>query len=138
MIAGAVQQYLKAQGLAPVSVGGFGDYTAAGAPAWAVQAESGADSTHQGDTDLYPVRLQVRSRASHAIAAENAGRQAYPLVLALSDQTIAWDDPTDESGASDRQYQVSGVRAVQRPTWFPTPQPGEETSCNFVMNVREI
>jgi hypothetical protein len=135
MIAGAVQQYLKAQGLAPVSVGGFGDYSRAGPAAWAVNAESGADATHQGDADLYPVRLQIRTRAADVIRAENAGREAYALVLALNGQTITWTDPTAEAS---RTYQLSGIRAVQRPTWFATPEPGEETSCNFILSAREL
>lgn len=132
MLAGAVQQALKAAGLNPVSVGGFGDYTA-GPPAWCVHVELGADATLEGD--VYGARLQLRTRAANAIAAENAGRRAFDLVRALDGTELAWVDPT---GEADRRYQVSAIVALQRPTWFPTPEPGEETSCNFQLLVREV
>jgi hypothetical protein len=135
MLAGAFQQYLKAQGLSPVHVGGFGDYSAPSGPAWNVHAEAGADATHDGDTDLYPVRLQVRTRAANMIDAGTAGERAYARILAASGQTLTW---TDERDQSTRRYEVRGVRAMQRPTWFATPEAGEETSCNFRLNVREL
>lgn len=135
MLAGAIQQRLKADGMSPVFVDGFGDYTRAGAPAISVHVELGADATHDGDSEVYPARLQLRTRAANAIDALKAAEQAYARILGLSGQTLTWTDPRD---ASTRQYQVTGVRAVQRPTWFATPQPGEETSCNFVLRAREV
>lgn len=135
MLDGAVQQYLKANGLVPVHVAGFGDYTTAGAPAYAVRVEAGADADHDGDMPRYPVRLQLRTRAANMPDALKAAEAAFVLILALNGQTIDWVDPRDDA---TRSYEVSGVRAVQRPTWFPTPEPGEETSCNFVARVMEV
>ena len=133
MLAGAIQQYLKAQGLAPVSVGGFGDYTQAAAPAYAVHAEPGADAELEGGS--YEARLQLRTRAANAIAAEEAARDAFDLIRAADGQTLAWVDPV---GDADRQYLVEAIAAIQRPTWYPTPEPGEETSSNFRLFVTEL
>lgn len=135
MFAGAVQQYLEAQGLSPVHVGGFGDYTVTATPSYAVHAESAARSAHDGDIETYPVRLQLRTRASNMIDAEKAGQTAYALIMGLAGQTILWTDPRD---SEERSYRIYMTRAVQRPTWYPTAEPGEEASCNFELSVREL
>lgn len=135
MIAGAFQQYLKAQGLSPTHVGGFGDYTANQMPRWVVNAEPGADATHDGDSADYSARLQLRTRAANVIDALNAAERAYPLILATSGTVLIWTDPRN---ASQRRYRVSAVRALQRPTWLATPEAGEETTCNFTLAVREV
>ncbi len=132
MLAGAVQQYLLAQGMTPVSVDGFGDYTTVGAAAVSVHAESDADAELVGGS--YNARVQLRGRASNAVAAENVARQALALLLSADGTVIGWDDPT---GEQDRTYLLEAIRVVNRPTWYPTPRVGEETSCNCRLMVTE-
>lgn len=132
MLAGAVQQYLKAQGLTPVYVAAFGDYTAT--LAYAVRAESRTDVELNGGA--YEAGLQLRTRAANIIAAENAGGIAMNHLLNADGQTLFWDDPTGPAG--DKSYLLEAISIVNRPTWFPTTEPGEETSANFSLFVTEV
>lgn len=134
MLSGAVQQWLKAQGLSPVHVGGFGDYSRAGAAAWAVTALPGADVAI-GHPDPYDARLQLRTRAADMVSAEEAARTAMGMIRGMGGQTLLWTSPVD---ASTRSYRIQGVRVVQRPQWFPTQEAGEETSANFDLFVSEL
>lgn len=133
MLAGAIQQYLRRAGLSPVYVGGFGDYTTAGAPAWNVSVES--DDFAELDGATYNARLQIRSRAANIIAAENAGRTAFDAVRAMDGEDLPWDDPT---GGPDRTYRVEAIRVVNHPTWYATPEMGEETAANLRLFVTEL
>lgn len=132
MLAGAIQQYLKAQGLSPVYVAGFGDYTTVGVPAVAVHAEPGADAELDGGA--YEARVQLRTRAANQPAAEEMGRSAFDRLMAADGRVLTWTSPV---GGPSRNYRLEAIRALQRPTWYPTPEPGEETSCNFRMLVTE-
>lgn len=132
MLAGAIQQWLKAQGMTRVLVGGFGDYSETGTPAVAVHAEP--DANVEMDSGTYSARLQLRTRAANAIAAENLGRTALDHVLAADGEALAFTDPT---GEQDRTYRLEAIAIVNRPTWYPTPEPGEETSCNLRAMVTE-
>lgn len=130
MLAGAIQQYLKANGMALVYVSAFGDYTAA--TAVAVAATLGRDATL--DDESYYARVQIRARAANAVAAENAARQALELLLAADGLTLEWDDPTN---AADRSYLIEAISIVNRPTWYPTLEQGEECSCNVELFATE-
>lgn len=134
MLADAIRQLLKANGLAPVYLTAFADYSAVAAPSWAVTATPDGNVEFTGGA--YAARVQIRTRAADAIAAENAGRQASDILLAVDGQTIAWDDTS--TPPHDRSYTLEAISIVNRPTWYPTPEAGEETSCNFEMFVTEV
>lgn len=132
MLAGAIQQYLKAQGLTPVSVPGFPDFT--GATGYAVRAEPRTDAEFTGGA--YFASVQIRTRAADIVRAEAAGRSALTLVLAADGLTLLWDDPV--SPANDKSYRLEAISIVNRPTWYPTVEIGEETSTNCSMFVTEV
>lgn len=134
MLAGAIQQYLKAQGMSPVTVGYLPDFTQAALPAIAVVAFSDRDA--ELSDGAYSARVQLRSRAADAVAAENVAREALDTLLAADGLTLEWDDPT--SPPTDRSYLVEAISIVNRPTWFPTSELGEETSCNVEMLITEV
>lgn len=134
MLAGAIQQLLKANGMSPVYWPAFSDYSDTATPSWAVTTSSDGDAEFVGGA--YFARVQIRTRAQNPIAAEKAGRQALAVVLAADGQTIAWDDPT--TPAADRSYKLEAISIVNRPTWYPTPEGGEETSTNLSLLVTEV
>lgn len=132
MLSVAIQQYLKANGLTPVNVYQFANYT--GATEYVVRTESRTDA--EFSDGAYNAALQIRTRAANAVAAEKAARTAMNLVLAADGQTLLFDDPT--TPAQDRSYRLEAIAIVNRPTWYPTPEPGEETSANFSLLVTEV
>lgn len=138
MIAGAVAQMLVAGGLTAVSVGQFGsDYVRGDTAHYAVSDEGGGDHTVLGATGTnawYDDRLQIRARADDAIAAVEALQTAFALVQAQRGQTLVWTNPG--AGAATRNYQLIVVAPEQRPTWFPSPTPGEVATCNFRLRVK--
>lgn len=131
MLAGALQQLLKANGLTPVFVAAFGDYRLD--TSWAVRAEPRSEVSL--DDGSYAAGVQLRSRAADIVAAENAGRTALAIVLAADGSTINWTDPTS---VANRSFKLEAISIVNRPTWFPTIEPGEETSCNLQLVVTEV
>lgn len=134
MLAGAIAQKLEQLGLVPVFVGGFGDFK--DVAMWAVHVEAEADATHQGDSELYPARVQVRAKAGNYIDVLKAAQQAYDAVLGLNRTQVTFTDPRPPN--TQTTYEVRGIRAMQRPTWFATPEPGEEASVNFALYAREV
>lgn len=132
MLAGAIQLRLKAGGLTPVNVAQFSDYTAT--TAWAVAAFPDRDAELSGGA--YRARVQIRARAADIIAAENAGRAAMNILLAADGATLLWDDP--KTPPTDRSYKVEAISIQNRPTWYPTPEAGEEVSANFSLLVTEV
>lgn len=132
MLAGAIQQYLKAQGLLKVNVAQFGDY--AQDTAYAVAAFPDTDAELTGGA--YNARVQLRVRAPNMIAAENAARIARTHILSADGDTLAWDDPTGPAG--DRSYLLEAIQTRNRPTWYATPEAGEEVSANFSLLVTEV
>lgn len=135
MIAGAVAQMLVTGGLAGVSIGRFGaDYVKGGAAQYAVSDEGGADATVLGTASdpWYEARLQVRCRADDMIAAVEGLKTAFDLVRAAYGQTLVWTNPR----GGTRSYQLIVVKTEMRPTWFPSPTPGEVATCNFKLRVR--
>src|SRR5688572_3944740 len=131
MLAGAIQQYLKANGLTPVNVSQFSDYSASAPAAVTVVAFSDGDAELTGGA--YGARVQLRARASNQIAAENKARQAMVLVLAADGLTLVWDDPV--TPPTDRSYKLEAISIRNRPSWFPTAEAGEEVSCNLSLLV---
>lgn len=132
MLAGAIQQYLVAQGLtaATVFVSQFGNFTGAAQHAVAVFPDN--DAEFDG---AYRTRVQLRARAGNAIAADEAARLALGLLQSADGLTLVWDAPT---GYTDRSYRVEAISRVNGPTWFPTAEPGEEASTNLEMFVTEV
>lgn len=131
MLTGAIQQLLKANGLSPVYVEAFGNYNTD--TSWAVHADPRNNASL--DDGSYNAGIQLRTRAANVVAAEIAGRQALAIVLAADGTTITWTDPT---AVANRQYKLEAISIVNRPTWFPTAEPGEETSCNVQLFVTEV
>jgi hypothetical protein len=126
MIALALQQLLKSAGLPWVGVGTLGDFAPGAAPRLSVYAAAGAGE------GLYPVTVQVRARAADLVAAEGACAIAYDTILQARYTTLHWAD-----GARSGAFDVRWIEARDRPTWYPTPDPGEEAAVNFTVYVRE-
>lgn len=136
MLAGALAQWLEAGGFAQVLTGGLGDYSATRPTTYAVSVESGADATWLGDggNPWYEARVQVRAQASNSIAAEEALWATMPRIRDARGATLSWDNPL----GGVQQYEVSTVRAVTRPTWFPSPGEGEVATSNYRLRVRRL
>ncbi len=126
MFAGAVKNWLTANGMTRVTVGGFRDYSPAATPAWNVaEAPEGGQEAYQ--RPLWRTNIQIRARAPDMVRALGAGELAYAAVLAMRSEVLGWTNPADGTA---RQYRVSGVTPLQRPTHYPTPEAGEEASFN--------
>ena len=126
MIGLAFQQLLKARGYT-VRYGGLGNYR--NDLVFAVVDAPG------GDEGLYPVSLQVLARAPDAVSAVEGLREVYEVMLGLRYSEVAYEDPLDAS--RNRTYHVRWIEALQRPTYVPSPTPGEEATVNFRVYVRE-
>jgi len=133
MLAIAIQQYLADAGVAWVGVDALGDFATTGPAKVSVHTES--DANAELNTDTYGARVQLRSRAPNAVDAEKACRTALELLLAADGQTLQWEDPTGEPVS--HAYTLEAISVVTRPTWYPTKEPGEETSCNVRLFVTE-
>lgn len=135
MLAGAVWQLLKAQGMDPVFFEGFGDYKSVGAPAVSVHAEPDAYVQLTGGS--FGARIQLRGRAANIVAAESVAREALAILMAADGSTVTWvDEWTD---GPDRSYRLEAISPVNaQPVPYPTPEVGEEVSCNCRLHVTEL
>lgn len=127
MLSLAVLQVLKAEGFQRLRVGGFIDYN--NDVAFAINDFPG------GDEGLYGAGLQVRSRAPDAVSAVMELERVYDAIIDLRYTTIPYVDPLDTS--RNRDYDIRWIEPIQRPTYIPTPTPGEEATVNFRLYVRE-
>lgn len=133
MLAGAIAQYLSANGVPRVMVDSLGDHTQAGEPPVSVHTEADDFAVLEGGT--YNARLQIRTRHARRIVAEQTGEMVSALVLAMEGRQIDFAPP---AGLEPRSYIIEGVRVTNLPTWYPTPEPGEETSSNYRLFVTPL
>jgi hypothetical protein len=134
MLAGAIQQWLKATPLSPVYVSQFGDNTGSAAYAVAVFPDQAAEFD-----GAYFARVQLRARASNEPAAQAAARTAMTRLLAADGQTVTWDaSDAGVAGGTDRSYTLEAISRMNGPTWFPTAEPGEVATVNLEMFVTEV
>jgi hypothetical protein len=117
---------------------GLGDYVPGAGAVWGVHSAEGAGPTTMGapSRGVYSARVMVRSRHDDTPMAEDALKQALPLMLALRRQTIRYTMPD----GTVRAYRVRGVRHMNGPESYAQPPGagGYAATSNYELRVQEV